>query len=188
MCTYMTEYQQTLVVRNMDLVDWVIRHRVKVTNMPLLSYEDFYQIGCEALCRAAIAYKQTIGEFAPFASRYIYNAMIDHCRKENYRARSSVDQDVDYDSSPLSLAMVGCHGNFDSDIYNDQLCLALKNSKTRYSGVTRQGIEALEMKLLGFTSSEIAKRYGTSVNNVNAWISRARSKLKEDAIFLAAFG
>lgn len=32
----------------------------------------------------------------------------------------------------------------------------------------RLGIEALELKSLGYTSREIAERYSTTVNNVNA--------------------
>lgn len=184
----MTEYQQTLVLEYMPFVDWVIKHRVKVSNLPLQSYEDFYQIGCEALCRAAMAYNPAAGLFAPFAGRYIYNAMVDHCRKENLRVKNSVSNDIDYDSSQRVRSTTGSAEDFSLAIYHDQLFDALKVSKTRYNGVARQGIEALELKMMGFTSSEIAARYGTTVNNVNAWISRARSKLKVDDKFLAAFG
>ena len=49
----------------------------------------------------------------------------------------------------------------------------------------RDGIEALKMKSLGFTTQEIADRYSTNTNNVNAWIARARDRLKHDEEFLA---
>ena len=41
-----------------------------------------------------------------------------------------------------------------------------------------------EMKLKGYEATEIAKHYDTSVNNVNAWISRARSKLRNEPALL----
>ncbi len=50
--------------------------------------------------------------------------------------------------------------------------------KEKYNGVARKSVEAIELKLKGYESTEIAEHYDTSVNNVNAWISRARSKLR----------
>ena len=52
----MTDYQDALVLENLDLVNWVIRTRISVPNRPLLTYDDFYAIGCEAICRAALKY------------------------------------------------------------------------------------------------------------------------------------
>lgn len=50
----MTEYQNALVVENLDLVNWVIRTRISIPNRPLLTYDDFYGVGCEAICKAAM--------------------------------------------------------------------------------------------------------------------------------------
>lgn len=66
----MTDYQNELVMEHLDLVNWVIRTRISVPNRPLLTYDDFYAIGCEAICRAALKYRADSGEFAPFACRY----------------------------------------------------------------------------------------------------------------------
>ena len=57
---------------------------------------------------------------------------------------------------------------------------ALRACKEKYQGVARKGVEAIELKLQGYESVEIADLYGTTVNNVNAWISRARSKLRNE--------
>ena len=78
----MTDYQDALVLENLDLVNWVIRTRISIPNRPLLTYDDFYAIGCEAICRAALKYQPDMGAFAPFACRYIYNAIVDHCRAD----------------------------------------------------------------------------------------------------------
>lgn len=53
----MTDYQEALVLENLDLVNWVIRTRISIPNRPLLTYDDFYAIGCEAICRAALNYQ-----------------------------------------------------------------------------------------------------------------------------------
>ena len=53
----MTDYQDALVLENLDLVNWVIRTRISIPNRPLLTYDDFYAIGCEAICRAALKYQ-----------------------------------------------------------------------------------------------------------------------------------
>ena len=87
----MTEYQCKLVEENLDIIDWVIRCRVKVNGQVLQTYEDFYQIGCEALCRAAMAYHPERGTFSPLGSRYVYNAIIDHCRKQNMLQQYNAD-------------------------------------------------------------------------------------------------
>ena len=50
----MSAYQRELVEQHLDIVDWVIRCRINVSGRPLQTYEDFYQIGCEALCRTVL--------------------------------------------------------------------------------------------------------------------------------------
>ena len=99
----MTDYQDALVLENLDLVNWVIRTRISIPNRPLLTYDDFYAIGCEAICRAALKYQPDTGAFAPFACRYIYNAIVDHCRAMNYRLERSVEISEDENASLLDM-------------------------------------------------------------------------------------
>ena len=63
----MTDYQDALVLENLDLVNWVIRTRISIPNRPLLTYDDFYAIGCEAICRAALKYQpdMRLGKLQP---------------------------------------------------------------------------------------------------------------------------
>lgn len=64
----MTDYQNELVMEHLDLVNWVIRTRISVPNRPLLTYDDFYAIGCEAICRAALKYQaDMIPELIPLS-------------------------------------------------------------------------------------------------------------------------
>ena len=168
----MTDYQDALVLENLDLVNWVIRTRISIPNRPLLTYDDFYAIGCEAICRAALKYQPDMGAFAPFACRYIYNAIVDHCRAMNYRLERSVE--ISEDENASLLDMLTCTSvDFDETVTDATAMSALAACK-----------EAIEMKLKGYEATEIAKHYDTSVNNVNAWISRARSKLRNEPALL----
>ena len=176
----MTEYQRVLVERHLSVVDWVIRTRINISSRPLLTYEDFYQIGCEALCRAAMYYDPQKGSFEAFGSRIVYNAMIDHCRKQNGAAERSATLQIDEEGETVLFRFGSEAPDYDAIVSGRQLRKRLSTCKSRYSGVTLRGIEAIELKSLGFSTREIANRYGTTVNNVNAWISRARSKLLKD--------
>lgn len=184
MMKMMTEYQRELVVQNLDVVEKTIKSRIKVNGQALQAYEDFYQIGCEALCRAAMDYKVEIGAFAPFGSRYVYNALIDHCRKQNIHLNRKHDYILESDNDSYALDYFGQNEDYDDGIYLRDLSEAFNACKNQYSGIARRGIEAIELKSLGFTTREIAEQYGTTVNNVNAWISRARSKLQNNPEFM----
>lgn len=179
----MTDYQDALVLENLDLVNWVIRTRISIPNRPLLTYDDFYAIGCEAICRAALKYQPDMGAFAPFACRYIYNAIVDHCRAMNYRLERNVE--ISEDENASLLDMLTCTSiDFDETVTDATAMSALAACKEKYNGVARKGVEAIELKLKGYEATEIAKHYDTSVNNVNAWISRARSKLRNEPALL----
>ena len=176
----MTKYQCEITGEYMYLVKEVIGKRIKVTGEPLLTYEDLYQVGCEALCHAAMDYDPRRGQFEALASRCIYNAIIDHCRKQNaYRSNTTADVfSADQDRGLHDVC--GVATDFDDLAHGRDVFRALRSCKDRYDGITRKGIEAIELKMLGYRTREIAERYHTTVNNVNAWISRARSKLKAD--------
>jgi len=63
----------------------------------------------------------------------------------------------------------------------------LEYGKRTYSGVAKLGVEALELKIAGYSGTDTAKLYGVQPNHVGAWISRAAQKLKKD-LFLVENG
>ncbi len=71
----------------------------------------------------------------------------------------------------------------DTDRQMDRLCISqlLEYGRNTYSGTARLGIEAMELKIRGYTGTDIARLYGVQPNLVGAWISRATEKLKKDA-------
>ena len=178
----MTDFQRALVEENIQLVEKVIRNRIRIANRPMLTYDDFFSVGAEALCNAAMRYDSSSGEFAPYATKTIYHAMVDYCRTMNYRAQKVQDTVFEEGVDSLFDRIAAIQLTPDEYIIDAEVMDAFHYCEGRYKGVAAKGIRAIKLKLMGFESSEIAAMYGTSINNVNAWISRARSKLKKDDI------
>ncbi|MCR5173344.1 MAG: sigma-70 family RNA polymerase sigma factor [Oscillospiraceae bacterium] len=176
----MTEYQRILTEQHLGLVDRVIRSRIKLSANPLLTYDDLYQVGCMALCRAAMHYDQKCGTFEAFAYRVVYHAMIDHCRSQNTANAHTADMMPDDEGESIVLRSYGKEVDYDSLVMDGLVRGCLEDCRKRYTGVARKGIEAILLKSLGCSTREIADKHGTSVNNVNAWISRARSRLLKE--------
>lgn len=183
----MTDYQRELVAQHLELVEQTIRKRIKICGGVLLTYEDFYQTGCEALCRAAMKYKHDVGSFEPFACRVIYNALIDYCRSQNVHLYSQYGIPLESDSDDYALEYMCTINDLEDEIHVRELRNVLSASKARYSGITLRGIEAMELRCLGYSTRDIARRYETTPNNVNAWISRARSRLTHDPELMKLF-
>ena len=100
--------------------------------------------------------------------------------------RAPVDLELQDDFDMASLNFMSVEDETDEKISYQDLLGTLAQCKKKYSGVVLCGIEALELKSVGFTTGEIAKKHGTTVNSINAWISKARASLREDPDFLAA--
>ena len=146
-----------------------------------LGYDDLYQTGCEALCHAAQNYREDGGAaFATFANTAVRNYLLSHCRRvmRIQKPLKYLEEPVE-DGSRLtyadSLADEGWHALSDADIF-----LILSDAESRYSGICRKGIKALQMKCMGHTRKEIAACYGVKPNHVSAWISRAASRLRAE--------
>ena len=183
----MTEYQRKLAEENMDLVRQVIRGRIGIVNGPMTSYDDLCQAGCEAICRAAVRYFPEKGPFPPFARKVIYNAAIDYCRRMGYRSRNQTEIFFDCDNSALAMLLMDAGSeNALQDVDGSDAVRLFRERKERASGVAKAGMEAMELQMQGYTTAEIADFYGTTGNNVRAWISRARKRLLEDGELMAA--
>ena len=101
-------------------------------------------------------------------------------KKENAARFPKLEMDLDCDCDSYALSFMSISDDFDETVFYSDALEVLRKCKAAYSGITLRGIEALELKSLGYSTREIADRYETTVNNVNAWISRARAKLRED--------
>lgn len=161
---------------HLNCVHWVIHSFISVhTGICGLEYDDLYQEGCIALWRAAETFDEHQGaQFHTYAISVIHNHLTDYCRHIQSRTAPTVslnawDAEMARDGAP---AWAG-----DGDLFVEQV---LEYGKRTYSGVARLGMEALELKIAGYSGADIAKLYGVRPNHVGAWISRAAKKLKKD--------
>lgn len=184
----LTPKQQALVERHLPLVKTVIRRYIDVNEgMFGMGYDDLFQEGCEALCHAAASYDIQAGaQFQTYAGTVIRNHLLDHCRALRAKCRCapvlSLDERVD--GMPREQ-LADC----DEECCNmDRLYVAqlLAHGRRAYSGVALLGIEAMELRVRGYTGTDIARLYGVKPNLVGAWISRAAEKLRRDAAHWAA--
>jgi len=171
----LNEMQRKLVEDNMGLVGTVIKENVKnVNNLGIFTYQDIFQIGCEGLARAAMRYIPGEEKFSTCAYIYIRNAIFNALYYTTIRRRKEeiTDPDIVFGLLPLE------------DEFNDnssELDKLLDAAKTRTSGVVIKGIEAIRLMVQGYTCREIGELMGgISANNITAWISKARTFLKND--------
>ncbi len=165
-----------LINDHLNCVHWVIRCFIHVNpSVCGLEYDDLYQEGCIALWRAAETYDEQQGaQFHSYAISVIRHYLLDYCRKIQSRTAPVVS----LEAGDMEMARSGtADWDGESNLYVEQV---LEYGKRMYSGVARLGVEALELKIAGYSGTDIAKLYGVQPNHVGAWISRAAQKLKKD--------
>lgn len=187
----LTASQQALVEENMQLVHWTLRRSIDVNeNVCGMGYDDLFQEGCEALCHAAASYDAHAGvQFPTYAGTVIRNHLLDHCRALQAKRRNGLVISLD-DCEENGQSKERLISYDDTDWQMDKLCLAqlLEHGRRTYSGAARLGIEAMELKISGYTGADIAQLYGVKPNLVGAWISRAVEKLRKDATLISEGG
>lgn len=180
--------QQILVEQNLELVKKVILRHIK-TNEGIcgLGFDDLYQEGAMALCRAAATYDGISAQFTTYATTLIRNYLLDCCKtvsaQQKHLCALPIGPGFADDEHPPSIPEPSVEDGVDCLIDQIDATALLAHYKLAYSGVARLGIEALELKVRGYNGADIAKLYHTKPNNVGAWISRAAKKLKKDTAF-----
>ena len=74
----------------------------------------------------------------------------------------SSDFQTETDNESISLRHLSADYDYDAAIDSGKVFRAVAECKERYSGVAKLGLEVLELKSIGYTSREIAQRYGTT--------------------------
>ena len=177
----LTSDQQQLVEENLDLPDILLRTKIHPNEtIRGMEFEELYQCGCLALCRAAATYDHST-QFRTYASRVVYNAMIDQCRtaQKHYGNTLSYDAVVGDDEDSYSIFLQASDA-VDETVLAGELTKLLDEAKKTYKGAVLKGIEAIELQLKGYSGAEIARMYGVKNNNVTSWISKARTALGKE--------
>ena len=153
----LTDTQRDMVEANMDVVRWAIHTSVQVNEQRYgFGYDDLFQEGCIWLCKAAVTYDPDGGASFP-----IFDTEADSRRAMASGIRSFQEQLAEVDA--LSL---------------------LESAKQQYDGVARLGIEAMQLKFIGLSNTDIAAHYGIKANYLGAAVHRAAERLKSNKEFL----
>ena len=158
----LNDLQRQRVEDHLALVEQVLRRSIK-TNETVdgMGYDDLYQEGCIALCRASVSYREEMGAFPAYARTVIRNYLLDRCR-EIQSARKNLplvsldafaEMGVPEPVSPFHTE------DLISDVSSSTL---LSHFKNRYHGTARLGIEAMELRVRGYSCADIKRNQTTS--------------------------
>lgn len=183
----LTPEQQALVEGNLPVIDKVIRLFIRPDETVCgLSWDDLFQEGAIALCKAASTYDGRSARFDTYATAVIRNHLLNHCKAVNTGQKKlptvSLDADSPEDGRPPPFPEPSISDGTDRLIEDWATAELLSDCKRRYSGVAKLGVEALELKIAGYSGTDIARLYGVRPNHVGAWISRATQKIRRDIV------
>ncbi|MEY8420585.1 sigma-70 family RNA polymerase sigma factor [Oscillospiraceae bacterium 44-5] len=181
----LTSEQQSLAEQHLSLVDKVIFRCIHVNETVCgLGREDLRQEGCLALCRAAATYDGVSAQFSTYAATLIRNHLLDCCKAAGARLKHlpavSLDAGPPEEDRPPGFPEPSVEDGIDALIDRLDADALLSDCKRRYSGVARLGIEALELKIKGYSGADIARLYDAKPNHVGAWIARAAQKIRNE--------
>ena len=186
----LSDEQQKLVENHISIIHWAIHNFIKVNERIFgFEYADLYGEGCVWLCKAACTYDRSRGDFAAYAQTVVKNGLLSYSRIMcNKQARQRLTLNVSCLSRDESyLELVVSEDNCEDIISALDADSFFRAIKPRYSGIALRGIEAIELKVKGYSGKDIAEFYGVGENHVGAWISRAACKLRSDQFVLALF-
>jgi len=171
---------ETLIEKNLGLVDRVIKDRIEdVNKIGYFTLDDLVQIGRVGLCKAARGYVPESGKakFNTFAYICIRNEIYDALEYMSVRTKWESPEDFD-----VVLATTPIDDDFDNKSGAELVVNAIQRNSV---GIISKGIEALKLYSQGFSYKDIGEIMGASTNNVTAWVSKARKYLLKRPEILA---
>jgi len=186
----LNDAQRQLVADHIHIVEWAIYDHIEVNeNLYGFGYDDLFQEGCLCLCKAAATYVSESAQFNTYAQVVVRNGLLTYCKKMCKIQKPLINlYNVPLDSEDGDGETHGDHfageDVFETLISYTDIIDLLESVKPEYNGVARLGIEALELKVKGYSGAEIARLWGVEQNHVGAWISRAKKKLRNNERFV----
>ncbi len=162
----LTAEQQRKAEENMGLVGKVIADKVHGSRFGSFTREDLFQIGCIGLCKAAATDKG--GCFSTYAYRLIWNEI---CIALIQATRRFAEQ-------PMELPILELQSKDDGFVPTVELEDLLGRGERTATGVVKKGIQAMRLRLKGYSTREIGARLAAPDNYVTAWEAKARKYLR----------
>ena len=180
---FMTASQKSLVEQHLHLVSKTLKHlSISNRSIPEMNMDELYQIGCLALCKAAMSCDDG-RPFAPYAAIAIRNALLDQYRSMMRHYDHFTSMEDNYDASEDGTS--GQHfcssmNEPEQEIIKNDTSAYLKQLQNDSSGVIKKGIAILWLTENGYNSTDIGHYYGVPANHIRAWKSKAVAKLRND--------
>lgn len=187
----MNTREKRLIEENMKAIEIRAKYLFKKYGSQHEEYDEYFQNACLMVCNKIHKYDGST-EFSTFVDAILENAFIDL-----YRMNGKNKPDV------LSLDEC-CSGDDDCDVTLRDFLADKKNTENEViaritetvvsncidkarmkctSKTTVRGFDALELKIKGYTGTEIAKIFNVPTNSLRAWISRAKKELLREREF-----
>lgn len=189
----MTDYEKRLIEENMDAVSITTRKFLKRYNIPQTEFEDYRQNAYVILCSKVHKYDGST-KFSTFVDVVLRNAFIDMYRTDKSRHLDVVsldeflNEEKSFNDTQLALMLEDDRKVEDEvieKVTNDimkQCIRKAKNSCT--SETTVRGFEALELRIAGYSGSQISQMMDTPSNIIRVGINRAKKILLGDKEFV----
>lgn len=177
----LNDQQQALVEHNLLVIDKVISRYINVNEGVCgLGRDDLNQEGALALCKAAASYDGTSAKFSTYATSVVRNHLFSYCKAVSAGQRKLVSisfgTNCPEDDRPPPIPKPSVPDAAEHLIAELDTADLLADYKRRFSGVARLGVEALELRTMGLSGSDVARLYGVKPNQVGAWVARATKK------------
>ena len=165
----LTEEQQVRVEENMGLVGKVIRDCVHTLDKGCIyDYDDLFQIGCIGLCKAVQTDRPgNKSAFSTYAYILIRNEIYTQLEYATRRGREQA-------TNPAELPCIRLDDNLEDSVACRELMELLEQVEATATGTTAKGMQAIRMRIAGYSCREIGERFGVPANHVTAWITKAR--------------
>ena len=184
----LTERQQEMVLIHRSVADWFIYNNYHANPaIPGFAKEDLQQVAYLALCKAALQYDGRT-KFETYAQAVLRTSLADYCREVLSPEQCiSLDEPITQDDGESR-----CRHEKIQDPDSTRFITELENwdvlerCEKTYTGASKKGVEAIRLRLSGYTGEEVARIYGRHPNQVRAWMSKARQKMRSDPAVMAA--
>lgn len=169
----LTEAQRRQVEENLGLVGKVLGDCVhSLDSAGIYTYDDLFQIGSIGLCKAVQTDRPGRGQFSTYAYALIRNEIYSQLE---YATRRGREQATD----PVELVTKSSEPAVEEAAICGDLMELLDKVERDATGVTAKGLQAIRLLAQGYKNREIGEMFGTTANNVTAWVARARARIKE---------
>lgn len=181
-----TKEQYSLVEKNYNLVYFAVNKLISAGQYSLQNdYDDLVQVAAMALCNAALKFDSSKGTFSTYATTAILNALRKYAEKSNTSLSTytceNIDEEIeDAPSFEQRHYEEIHHEQFELD-YSKEIMSTMMDIAKEYTGIAQQGVYCLIAMSYGYTVYDLAQKYKTTTNNIAAWMSRAKEKLKKES-------